>query len=153
MTTMALFYLALIGIPLGVGYLVYQWIVLWRDLRKDGPNVRRFQGLADDIRECREHLLSYINTRRQPYDVYYDVSEQSLLSVEIGQLYRKLEKLKIPLLKDYTKFVNQERSLYLVSYLAILEKLAREGDLWTARGIDVEQIVIQIDSHAERHQC
>ena len=40
MITTGLYYLSIVGIPLGVSYLIYQWVKIWLDLRRDGPSVR-----------------------------------------------------------------------------------------------------------------
>ena len=142
--TIALFYLALVGIPLGVGYIVYQWVGIWRDLRNDGPNIRRFKALSDSIGQCNRNLVSYLERSRESIAAFTDTKRQTEVSAEVNLVLSRLRQLKIPA-PSYSQFEGTERSRYLVAYLAAMEQFAKWGDLRTARRRDLGEIVMRSD--------
>lgn len=144
MVTAGLFYLALIGVPLGVGYLVYQWVGIWRDIRNDGPSVRRFTELSESIAQCNRNLVSYLERSRESVAAFTDTKQQTEVSAEVNLVLRELRQLEIPA-PNYSQFEGKERSRYLVAYLAAMELFSQWGDLRTARRRDLGEIVMRSD--------
>ena len=141
MITTGLYYLSVIGIPLGVGYLVFQWGRIWIDLRRDGPSVRRFQAMSESIKTCRVLLALYAGRTRGLENEYEDLMRRTDVSALVTSVSSRLGELKIPT-DALEQFTGLERTRQTLTYLSFMERLAREGDIWTARRTDLGKMLV-----------
>jgi len=125
-----LLYLALAGVVFGGGQLSLWIIRKGIDLLRDGPNVRKFRALEGPLRQCKHHMIEYVETASS-YSLGR-VSDHSALIVELNLVVRQLIELNIQV-PDFGYFTNRERSRTWVAYLSAMEELSKGGRLQDAR--------------------
>ena len=81
-------------------------------LLTDGPSVDRFRGLVSDIENCKAKLILHLETPRPAVGVFGDVSEASILTIEIDLLFDQIKRLSIPV-PDFRPLSDQrQKSLW-----------------------------------------
>ena len=116
-----------------VGLMTVSYIVVWViDLRRDGPQVRKFQDLAGSIQWCKNYLLRHHD---RPPTGEQQAARFGTINGAVGLLLKDLRQLRIAV-PVFEHADNRDDVYFLISYLGSIEEFAKRGDLAEARGMD-----------------
>ena len=101
----------------------------------DGPKVERFRDLASTLKKCRNNMVRHYENRGAAFVGPLPViTEGAAISADFNGLFIELRSLNIPVIeaKRYRDDTPRGKRFW-VAYLTDMEKLARRGDLKSAR--------------------